>query len=826
MDFLKCLNFNRKKNLKNKILAVSFFVLLLSMSAFMAAVPKSNAADALATFPTYGFITVNPQPVGIGQSLNVIFWLDSAPPQNLGAEYYGWKGLTVTITKPDGSTETRGPFESDSLGSAYLIYTPESVGKYYFQLSFPGQTVEITSASFYMALGVGTYYYKPSTSRVVEATVQTQQATAIPDIGLPPGYWTFPITAENREWYQIAGNWLSSSTGFAKYTKAPETAHILWTKQLSFGGIVGGESGYGVNYYTANPYEVLFTPPIVISGRLYYNIYPGAGFGGGIPGVVCADLRSGEELWRKENMPQISFGQTMNFKGADGYGVVAYLWSTVNPGYWEVYDAFTGMLVSTIMNVTSGTNVYGPKGELLVYNLNGMTNRLSLWNSTLAVMNGTVQWSAEAWRPPAVIDFAKGIQWEVSVPAVSGGVPSISFIDYDDGVIVAEAAVTATMKGTDPTFIHIGYSTSTGAQLWKQTRSGYNWGFSGPSMPGLIGFKCGNAEGVYTTFQKETMQWHGFNVITGEKIWSTESLSKYTNDDYSMYDWIGQVAYGKLYVTGYSGCVTAFDLHTGAHLWTYNQGSSGLTTPYYSWPSLNGVVIADNKVFLFTQEHTPNAPILKGYNLICISAINGNEIWRIPSFTTTWAVADGELLIFNDYDRQAYAFGKGETTTTLLVQDNVISNGDSVLVTGTITDQSPGAKNTPAIADSDMTAWMKYLYQQQPKPYTAKGVNVKLTAVGPNGNEIDLGTATSDINGNYAHTWTPTGEGIYHIKATFEGTNSYYSSESTTYLSVTSTSSNLNNNSNDLTSLSIIAVAALALIVAIVSILLVIMRRK
>jgi len=35
----------------------------------------------------------------------------------------------------------------------------------------------------------------------------------------------------------------SGNAAFAPYTTAPDTAHILWTKPIMYGGIVGGEFG-------------------------------------------------------------------------------------------------------------------------------------------------------------------------------------------------------------------------------------------------------------------------------------------------------------------------------------------------------------------------------------------------------------------------------------------------------------------------------------------------------------------------------------------------------------------------------------------------------
>ena len=90
----------------------------------------------------------------------------------------------------------------------------------------------------------------------------------------------------------------------------------------------------------------------------------------------------------------------------------------------------------------------------------------------------------------------------------------------------------------------------------------------------------------------------------------------------------------------------------------------------------------------------------------------------------------------------------------------------------------------PAISEADMSPWMAYLYEQQQKPANAKGVPVTLTAIDPNGNTQDIGTVTSDSNGNYGIMWTPPVEGQYKIIATFEGTASYGGSDATTYLGV------------------------------------------
>jgi len=271
--------------------------LILVMVTLMAGV-SSAVAQEVPERPTYAFISVAPNPVGVNQPVSVMFWLDSAPPTAAGALGDRWENMTVKITKPDGSTETKGPYRSDAVGGAYFVYKPTATGTYKFQMFFPGQTIA----------GV---YYKPSQSRIVELTVQQEPVEAWPDLPLPTSYWTRPINAELRLWYQIGGNWLMPAyntlvrpfdTGgaFNPYTAAPESPHILWTKELTFGGIVGGEFGYGANYYTGMSYEMKFTPPTIISGRLYYNdpSYPRDTF-------YCVDLRTGELLW-KQTVPVVS----------------------------------------------------------------------------------------------------------------------------------------------------------------------------------------------------------------------------------------------------------------------------------------------------------------------------------------------------------------------------------------------------------------------------------------------------------------------------------------------------------------------------------------
>jgi hypothetical protein len=93
-------------------------------------------------------------------------------------------------------------------------------------------------------------------------------------------------------------------------------------------------------------------------------------------------------------------------------------------------------------------------------------------------------------------------------------------------------------------------------------------------------------------------------------------------------------------------------------------------------------------------------------------------------------------------------------------------------------------KGVPAMSDENMTAWMQYVYMQQPKPTNAVGAKVHVTAIDSNGNYQDIGTVTSNIQGNFAIDWKPPVPGLYTVTATFEGSKAYYGSEAGTSFEV------------------------------------------
>ena len=785
--------------------ATIFLVLMLTMaSTLITVLPLVNAID----IDTYAFLTVSPSPVGVGQPVTIFMWLDKLPPLDpiLGSWNASWANYTLTVTKPDGTTQSLGPFKSDSTAFAWAPYAPDMIGTYYFQFSFSGQTA------------LDDNYYKPSTSAKVALTVQEEPIAEWPAAPLPTDYWERPINAENREWYTIGGNWLGSGTytnmwawynasgNFNPYTKAPNSAHIVWTKPLQFGGLIGGQFGGGdkSNYYTGKLYEPVFSPAIIINGVLYYNTPapPREGY-------YAVDLRTGQTLWWHNStgppfmslaMPGghggygfagITMGQVYNYKSPNQEGGIPYLWFTQNTT-WYMYDAVTGNLILTLSNARprpanpyGGTTAEGPDGELLVYFLDGANNWLAMWNSSrvsgmLAGETGTAGWQ---WRPPvgATLDWRTGIQWNVTTQAYPG--QSIAKISRD--------IILATTGGSEYNVpqkwqMEIAYNASTGKQVWAQNRTFPTettaYWLMGPLM-----------DDIYTEFQKGPMQWYGFDAYTGEQIWGP--TEPYENA------WGSQIsysmgAYGNFYALSSDG-VHAFNIVTGQHLWDFYAEPTGLELPGFStYPfERSGFTIADGKVFATTGIQY-GVGLFRGAALYAIDAKSGKQLWSISGFyQCNMPVADGYLIAFNGYDNQLYCFGKGLTATIVSASPKVVAKGSSVVIEGTVTDQSPGdtclgipAAGTPAIADEYMTEWMEYLHMQKPMPTNAAGVEVSLDTIDPNGNFVHIGTATSDMSGLNSYMWTPEHEGKYTIIATFEGSESYWRSTAETALGVSEAS--------------------------------------
>ena len=342
----------------NKLSKASFaLVLLISITISMFAIPPSNTA-AQSSMETYAFIGTTPNPVGIGQET----LLHVGITQQLTNVNMGWQGLTVTVTKPDGTTETLSGITTDSTGGTGKVYVPTMLGNYTFQTHFPEQ--ETTNDKRAGGAPVGTIMLASDSAILTVVVKEAEEIPFYPAIPLPTEYWSRPINAQIREWAQIAGSWLAVPPD--RYVKAndeaPETGHFLWTKPLSIGGLVGGDlEGMGgpAAYENGAAYEQKFGAPAVLGGILFYNRFEERGFTNVEQEVVAVNLHTGEEMWVKNwNNSRLDIGQQFYWQSYNYMGTFAYLWE-VTGTTWNAYDAFTGRWIYTMTNVPATISSYG-----------------------------------------------------------------------------------------------------------------------------------------------------------------------------------------------------------------------------------------------------------------------------------------------------------------------------------------------------------------------------------------------------------------------------------------------------------------------------------
>jgi hypothetical protein len=320
-----------------------------------------------------------------------------------------------------------------------------------------------------------------------------------------------------------------------------------------------------------------------------------------------------------------------------------------------------------------------------------------------------------------------------------------------------------------------------------------------PAPANNITVCIGAGDGNFATlYYKETMQWVGIDMSTGDQIWGptspeTPAWNYYTGTT-GLTNPIG-VAYGHLYVGGYGGVLRAYDLKTGNVDFTYgndpNDPRNSTYTPetaYGDYPT-QVAAIADGKVYLVEEEHSLNAPAYHGAKTRCVNATTGELLWEMYGLSS-WqeqAVADGYYVWFNLNDQRVYAIGPGPSSTSVAASPSVTAQGNSVLITGTVLDQSPNPDlmGTAAISDADQGSWMDYMVTKTAvKPADATGVTVLLQTLDPNGNFYDIGTVTSDSSGMFKLLWEPPVPGEYIIYATFAGSQSYGPSSAETAIGV------------------------------------------
>ncbi len=811
---------------KSKIAATLItLILALSTAIPLTSLPTTAAHDPPWKIPTYAFIAPTPNPVGVGQPVTVVVWLLFAAPTSTGSDAGDrWSNLKVTVTNPDGNNETLGTLMADSTGSTYTTYTPNKAGNYTFYLEFPGQVLSLYHPETKKPGAQSAFVNDTFQASSAKATllVQEEPVKEPPNYPLPTEYWTRPIEGQNSNWWTISSNWLGAPQVIDRVVQpdgiAPNSAHVMWTKPIQQGGVVGGsrEAIDGNTFYPGLTYETKFNTPIIMNGKLYYELpKSNSGTGGG---YLCLDLQTGEEIYY-QNSSRPSFGQLLAYDSPNQHGVIpnGYLWSSdanpyaammglpVLPTTWSAYDPANGQWLFNLTGVPSGTNYYTKNGEIVTYVLNYTQRSLALWNWTAASgAAGFLTFSPVGKN----IDASNAYSWNVTIADLTGTAsPSIIKVLCDDVILGSSTTFGGMMAdGTplDHKFTMWAISdkpSSRGQLLWLKN-------YTAPE--GQVTLRLGPVDPVnrvWTVCSQEEMKIYGYSLDTGELLWASDPML-YPMDAYNrMGATEAATANGVLYTAGYSGIGYAWSTENGSLLWTYGNGlvpgndtTSGYTSAWGAYP-LAIAAVADEKVYLYTTEHSPNSPLYKGALIRCLDAYTGKEIWTLDGWGSgeqgkgaDFALADGYLTYLNCYDMQIYCIGKGPSATTIEAPKQAIKQGDSLVISGSVTDLAAGTKQkeqaarfpngVPAVSDESQGDWMAYVYMQKPRPTNATGVQVTISVVDANDNYREIGKVTSDADGFYSFSWKPDIEGKYTVYASFGGSESYWPSHAVTAFAV------------------------------------------
>ena len=670
------------KTLKNKSMAILIVAILISVLASTTILQNAAAHTPAWNIPTYAYIVAAPNPIGVGQSLTLYMWLGpvygaaggttasigtngSTASAALLANNYRFHNYKLVITAPDGTSTTQTfAVVSDPTSSVYITYTPTQAGNYTFDFSFPGQVYGENGNGYEKSSLMGDTYLPSSASTTI--TVQQNPIPAAEgSTPLPSAYWTHPIYGEGTDWWIISSNWLGqgmpppggvsgTSTTIALYHNdavGPLTSHVMWTRPLQFGGVVGGNqfvaggshpngAVQGVQYFEGTSYQPRFVNPIVINGYLFYT--EPVSFTGPTSGPTdCVDLRTGQVLWSRSDVPALSFGYIFDLWDPDQHGVYPPVLFTSNFG--QAFDAATGDPMFNVTGVPSGTAVMGPNGEQLRYvlaNAGGSSNP---------------QWYLQEWNSSRL--------WLYDVnPYTGGGSYSPSIINGSNGVAISTIPIpitgtTGTLPTGQSTSVPFGSTLTVNANVpmndltlgltgkYAQSIATYDWNISIPwrnTMPNTptvvaanfgdvmlcrngslpTGFGASNSgtqQGPYTFFAVNLNASKG---EVGSVLWmktydppagnltisqqpvdfqtrvftfsyqDTMQRTGYSLDTGAMlwgptesqatFDYYGSlpstIAYGNLYTSSYSGICYCYNDLTGELLWTYGNGGAGNST--------------------------------------------------------------------------------------------------------------------------------------------------------------------------------------------------------------------------------------------------------
>jgi len=483
-------------------------------------------------------------------------------------------------------------------------------------------------------------------------------------------------------------------------------------------------------------------------------------------------LRNGETLWVKEDISISALKSEEYVTRAQGEPIVGYHPYILSFGStFKKYSAQSGDLICDV-----------PALRVSAYD----NNRYAYSTQTISGQNYLIKWDTH----DITEDFSKRIVYNVTYPlaGITGIWNDVGFY-FGTGSAGVGTEELANIRPSGS------FDLETGDILWTKNFT-YN-------MTAFTGSANVLADGkyIYPLYSGEWDPENALRLMTAIDLYNGDQVWIGEPPDYpwgSFWCYSRAAAYGLAYFPSYTGYIIAYNTTTGEIEWKGgHSGSVGYETPYGYQPFFSSILVADHKVFAGNNEHSEGPPYYTGKKLWALDAHTGETIWNIsfwlPGFGIQGIVADSMFIGTNYYDGRIYAFGKGSSETTVSIQNDVISHGNSVMIKGTVMDIAPATtqdvqvarfpNGVPAVSDESMSEWMEYVYMQKPKPTNATGVDVFLKVLDPNGEYYGV-HVTTDEKGRFSHMWTPGVVGEYHVTAMFEGSESYYPSEETTVFGV------------------------------------------
>ncbi len=768
--------------------------------------PLPSGATVGLTVETHAFLSFRPNPVGEGQTFLVNMWLN---PATHASRYM--KDYKVIITKPDGTVDevVMNSYRADT--TAWFEYIADQVGEWTLKFEFPGAYFPpgIYTPAPGAVMGTAPYtanegvYYEPDSTPEQTLTVQENMVYSWPEAALPTDYWTRPVSLENREWWSILGNYpgtgytvagsetiaqnkwdelypdtnpcWSSQYNFHPWVIGPNTAHIVWKRQGGIAGLTGGPGGQlGI---TAGGFGGgLPNPSLIYAGRAY-DSYPKPGDGATY--MRCYDIRTGEVFFE---VPAAT--STMSFFGFTFTTTLMpqYVVYTTN-AFLEVPGAAAGRTWAVELVAISGGRLikWNPYTGVVSTNVSVSPLTGTFHNQMEGYVLGVVGGRLINWTTSgSSADYTTRI---VSNDTYSGtGLPTL--IDWNTGYGASVSSLTPDSLGAWYGTTVRGYNLYTGEMLWEKTVP--DTCYSSACSVADHGKVAALMMGGYF------MAW---DLRTGNLAWKGEAMD-YPWSEPAFGAYSIQSAYGMLFREAYDG-VYAFDWDDGSIVWHYEAiAKSMYESPYidrngttvYSFNT--GATIADGKMWTYNTEHTESWPLTRGWGIHCINITDGTRVWELGNPMSIGSVADGYLAAADSRDGYQYIFGKGKSATTIMIGPKTITDGETVVIEGTVLDLSPAQEGTPCVSKDSMTTQMEYLHLQQPiagiwNNETITGVPVSLDTLDPNGNYVHIADVTTDgYSGTFGYTWEPEVPGQYSVTATFMGDDSYGSSFAQTYVGV------------------------------------------